>query len=76
LGAVIPKRKPHENGVMVEHDGKPTSWHWSATPSEARMRYADVVERVTEANAPGTTRIQLVELGQVVKETTLDRARD
>lgn len=73
---MLPKRKPHENGVIVEREDGSSGWHWSATPAEARFRYIDVVERITEFDPDVTTRIQLVEFGQVVEETTLGRERN
>ena len=66
-------RKPHENGVSVEREDSGAGWHWAATSADARLRYADVVARISDAGPDVVTRIQLVELGQFVEETTLGR---
>jgi hypothetical protein len=68
---VAVKRKPHENGVVVEHKSG-SGWQWAATPAEPRLRYLDVVERITASSRDEATRVQLVELGQVIEETTLE----
>jgi hypothetical protein len=66
---VLPKRKPHENGVLTD-----SSWHYAATPSQARFLYVDLIELISArlADCPDLeVPIQLIQMGQVVDETTL-----
>ena len=68
----LPKRKPHENGVLTKSELGET-WSWTATPAEARVRYAETIERASDLLEGNVVLIQLVEMGQVVDEMTLGR---